>query len=264
MRDYVNPLLVLLATVLFAWSMAGGTESESALLQPSLWLITLCATGCIVNGLLCPARGLAHRPMLACAVWSMVYLLLGSFTWVYLMQEDVTDSEAAEKYRAYIDDTDRSPYAVDDAGDSTLSLAAALGKEAVVRRLLNHYAHGAAEHPALCHAAYRAAQSGREKPLRHLLAAGVPADAEETGDTLLTAAVNSGKSKTVLALLEAKADINRPDADGNTPLHHAALNGDLAMVKLLLEHGADKHRTNRSGYRPADLTSHTNLGDMLQ
>lgn len=264
MRDYVNPLLLFIITALFAWSMAGDTESENALMQPGLWLLTLCATGCVVNGLLCLARGLAHRPMLAGAVWSMVHLLLGSFAWVYLAQDKGVDPEAAAKYRTYIAETARSPYTADEAGDCTLTLAATLGKDAVVRRLLAKHPHGEAESAVLRRAARLAALNGHDTALRHLLAAGVPADAAEEGEPLLIAAVNSTKSKTVLALLQAGADVNGADADGNTPLLHAARNGDFAMTKLLLEHGADKTRANANGLRPVDVTSHTSISELLE
>ena len=65
MRDYANPVLLFLITALFAWAMSDLTVSESPWAQPGLWLLTLCATGCLVNGALCFARGLAHRPVLA-------------------------------------------------------------------------------------------------------------------------------------------------------------------------------------------------------
>lgn len=263
MRDYSNPILLLIITALFAWCMTGGTESDNALLQPELWLLTVCATGCLVNGLLCLARGLAHRPLLSGAVWSMVHLLLGCVAWVYLSQSDGIDRDTAAKYRARIADPALSPYAADEAGDSTLSLAAAMDKDAVVRRLLAHHPHSEAEQPALMHAARCAARNGCAGALRRLLAAGVPADADETGEPLLITAVNSSKTKAALALLEAGADVNRADADGNTPLHHAAINGDFAMTKLLLDHGADRGRTNREGNRPADGTTHTNISDLL-
>lgn len=264
MKDYANPILLLVITALLAWCMTGGTESATALSDPSLWLLTLCATGCLVNGLLCLARGLAHRPMLAGAVWSMVHLLVGCCAWVYLSQDTGIDREAAAKYREYIADTGRSPYAADDTGDSTLTLAAAMGKDGVVRRMLAKHPHGEAEQPVLLHAARQAAQNGHDGVLRHLLAAGVPPAADTEGEPLLITAVNSGKTKAALALLDAGADINCADADGNTPLHHAAVNGDFAMTKLLLTRGADRTRTNAAGHRPADCTTHTNISDLLQ
>lgn len=263
MRDYANPLLLFVITALFAWCMAGGTESESALLQPGLWLLTVCATGCIVNALLCLARALAHRPVLAGVVWSMVHLVLGCGAWVWLAQDAGTEREILAKYRDRIADHRLSPYVADEAGDSTLSLAAALGKDAVVRRLLASHPHGEAEQAALLHAAWCAAQNGRDMALRRLLEAGVPANAAYADAPLLITAVNSGKLKVAAALLEAGADVNAADAEGNTPLLHAVVNGNFAMVKLLLEQGADPARSNHAGRRADDCTHHTAILELL-
>lgn len=263
MKDYANPTLLLLITALFAWSMAGGTESDSALLQPGLWLLTVCATGCIVNGLLCLARALAHRPVLAGVVWSMVHLVLGCGAWVWLSQDEGVNREALSKYRERIAEHSLSPYTADEEGDSTLSLAAALGKDAVVRRLLAHYPHAETEQPALLHAAWCAAQNGQESTLRRLLEAGVPANAAYADAPLLVTAVNSGKLKVAAALLAAGADVNAADADGNTPLIHAVVNGNFAMVKLLLEQGADPTRRNLAGRCAADCTHHTAILELL-
>lgn len=264
MRDYANPLLLFVITALFAWCMAGGTESESALLQPGLWLLTVCATGCIVNALLCLARALARRPVLAGVVWSMVHLVLGCGAWVWLAQDEGTDRETLAKYRDRIADHRLSPYVADEAGDSTLSLAAALGKDAVVRRLLASHPHGEAEQAALLHAAWCAAQNGQDAPLRRLLEAGVSARAEYADAPLLITAVNSGKVKAVSALLAAGAEVNAPDAEGNTALMHAVVNGHYAMVKLLLEQGADPALTNRAGRRAADGTAHSAILELLE
>jgi ankyrin repeat protein len=52
------------------------------------------------------------------------------------------------------------------------------------------------------------------------------------------------------ALLDAGADVNAPDTFGRTPLMYAALNGNLDIVTLLIDNGADidlqyRHRTAR-------------------
>lgn len=263
MKDYVNPLLLLIITALFAWCMAGSSESESILLQPGLWLLTVCATGCIVNALLCIARALAHRPVLAGVVWSMVHLVLGCGAWVWLSQDEGVNRETLAKYRDRIADHTLSPYAADEEGDSTLSLAAALGKDSVVRRLLVSHPHAGAEQPALLHAAWCAAQNGRDSALRRLLDAGVPANAVYADAPLLITAVNSGKLKVAAVLLAAGADVNAADAEGNTPLLHAVVNGNYAMVKLLLEQGADPTRPNHSGRRAADCSHHTAILELL-
>lgn len=264
MRDYANPVLLFLITALFAWAMSDISVSESPWAQPGLWLLTLCATGCLVNGALCIARGLAHRPVLAGVVWSMVHLILGSCAWVYLAQDDSADRAELAKYRTLIEQRDLSPYAADNEGDTLLSLAAGLGKDAVVRRLLAQHPHGEAEAPALTHAAWHAAQNGRDKALRHLLAAGVSPDADVADTPLLCAAVNSGRLKAVAALVEGGANPNRTDAEGNTPFIHAVINGDIATARYLRAHGADPHTTNREGRRAADYSRSNKLDELME
>lgn len=264
MRDYANPVLLFLITALFAWAMSDLAISDSAWVQPGLWLLTLCATGCLVNGALSVARGLAHRPVLAGIIWSMVHLILGSCAWLYLAQDDSADRAELEKYRVLIAQHELSPYAADNEGDTLLSLAAGLGKDAVVRRLLAQHPHGEAELPALTHAAWHAAQNGRDKALYHLLAAGVSPDADIADTTLLTAAVNSGRLKAVIALVESGANVNRADADGNTPFMHAVINGDLATARYLREHGADPQTPNREGRRAADYSRSDKLDELIK
>ncbi|MFC1793884.1 ankyrin repeat domain-containing protein, partial [Planctomycetota bacterium] len=50
--------------------------------------------------------------------------------------------------------------------------------------------------------------------------------------------VKSGKMKIVRLLVEAKADINAKDEEGNTPLHDASRTGKIEVVQLLIEAGA--------------------------
>lgn len=264
MRDYANPVLLFLITALFAWAMSDLAISDSAWVQPGLWLLTLCATGCLVNGALSIARGLTHRPVLSGVVWSMAHLILGSCAWLYLAQDDSADRAELEKYRTLITQHELSPYAADNEGDTLLSLAAGLGKDAVVRRLLAQHPHGEAEAPALTHAAWHAAQNGRDKALYHLLAAGVSPDADIADTTLLTAAVNSGRLKAVIALVESGANVNRADADGNTPFMHAVINGDLATARYLREHGANPQTPNREGRRAADYSRSDKLDELIK
>ncbi len=60
----------------------------------------------------------------------------------------------------------------------------------------------------------------------------------ELDQKLLTSAIASDTNKVVEALSEG-AHINVSDAGANTPLHWAAMNGDLEMVRLLVEKSAD-------------------------
>ena len=68
-------------------------------------------------------------------------------------------------------------------------------------------------------------------------------DDDEERLTALSVAVQHGHPKVVSRLLEADADTDmRGDICGKTPLLSAAFNGDLDIVRLLLEASADKEK----------------------
>ena len=55
----------------------------------------------------------------------------------------------------------------------------------------------------------------------------------------LIEAVKSGNKESVRALIEAGGQVNQQDKQGWAPLNWAAGKGDLEIVELLLQHGAD-------------------------
>ena len=54
-------------------------------------------------------------------------------------------------------------------------------------------------------------------------------------------------------LLERGADVSCATADGWTPLHGAAVEGELGTVRLLLERGADPTATTNAGRTPLEI-----------
>ena len=54
---------------------------------------------------------------------------------------------------------------------------------------------------------------------------------------------------------ECGADVNLRDANGYTPLHHAAARGDNAMIQYLVERGADVTVISRKGQTTADMAN---------
>jgi len=57
------------------------------------------------------------------------------------------------------------------------------------------------------------------------------------------------------ALVEAGANVNLTQQGDWTPLHEAADNNYIELVKLLLAHGADKHAKSDDGRTPLDMAA---------
>jgi ankyrin repeat protein len=60
--------------------------------------------------------------------------------------------------------------------------------------------------------------------------------------------------------------VNAVQQDGFTPLHGAAQNGQLEMVQLLLEHGADPSMRDTAGRSPLDFAregGYTEVSEIL-
>ena len=69
----------------------------------------------------------------------------------------------------------------------------------------------------------------------------------------LHAATAARQPAIVRMLIQAGADVNQPQQQGFRPLHAAAQNGDAESVKLLLEHGADRQARADNNQTAADL-----------
>jgi ankyrin len=63
-------------------------------------------------------------------------------------------------------------------------------------------------------------------------------------------AVKAGDRVAALVLIERRADVNAPEADGTTALHWAVHNGDVELVDRLIRAGADARAKNEYGATP--------------
>lgn len=80
------------------------------------------------------------------------------------------------------------------------------------------------------------------------MAAGTPAAPIARGGlTALLFAVRQGQTAAVKSLLDAKADINAVDSDGNNALTLAILNTHYDLTQLLIERGADPNIAAKNG-----------------
>src|ERR1700738_2968507 len=87
----------------------------------------------------------------------------------------------------------------------------------------------------------QAVRSGDIASTQAILATGFnPNTRDNLGATALHDAVWTGQLELVRLLLEHGADPNIPHAEGlSTPLHYAAIKGNAAIAAMLLDHGAD-------------------------
>jgi ankyrin repeat protein len=83
-------------------------------------------------------------------------------------------------------------------------------------------------------------------------------------DTRLVDAVKAGDKTAATSLLQQKADVNAPEADGTTALAWAARQDDAALVDQLLSAGADVKTANRYGVTPLYLACQNGSAPIIE
>ena len=82
---------------------------------------------------------------------------------------------------------------------------------------------------------------------------------DSDGDTPLHCAAIGGKLEVAQILLKLNVEVNSRNVEGSTPLHHASRGswslprGTAAIVRLLLDYGADAHMRNLSGKTASEV-----------
>jgi len=137
--------------------------------------------------------------------------------------------------------------------------AAALGEEDRLREVLDADPTGSTAYSGDGFTALHfAAFFGRPDAVALLIERGAEVDAFGRGwmtGTALHSAVSRLQSDVARILLEAGANPDVRQSAGWTPLHAAAMNGDLVSVELLLAAGADPGAANDEGRTVADLAN---------
>lgn len=249
MKDFYNPLLLLVVVGLLSCRFMDIEGADTW----TLWALVLCATGFVVDGALALARALTHRSGVMQVVWSVVFLIVGSCTWVLVSRANDAGAEELAEFRAAYAALQQGGdvNAHNDSGDSVLVLAVECGRENVVRELLQR---GDVSAECKLAAAMRAVECNRELELRLLLENGVPVNAAIHGSTLLCAAAAEGQPRVLALLLEQGALPDMVDAAGTPPLVHAVLSGNTAVVKTLLAAGANPAACDAAGRSAASYS----------
>lgn len=106
-------------------------------------------------------------------------------------------------------------------------------------------------------ALHQAAVAGQADEVAHLIAAGEDVGAVDKAlMTPLHLACQQGGLDVARALVAAGAPVDAQDGYGNTPLWRAVFafqGGDPALIRLLLDAGADPDRKNNSDRSPRDM-----------
>ena len=95
------------------------------------------------------------------------------------------------------------------------------------------------------------------------MAAAPESKEDKSPEELLCAAAKSGNEEEVARLLASGADATHFDADGVTPLMHAAAGDHAAVVRLLLDCGAPWNALSPSGLSAGDFASGPDTYDLL-
>lgn len=257
MKDYVNPVLLLIVIILIACRTIAETPAAADALDLALW--TLCATAVLTNGALGLARALSKRPSVFSIIWAVVFFITGCFVWT-MRSAEAEPSEEQQRYRELSATHLNKPLERDSEGENLLTRAAALGQVATVQSIINH---APVQEADLNEAGLRAAEANKVRVLDALAARGLSAKAVVQGTPLLHAAAQNGACEAMEWALVRGALPNSRDDEGTTALIHATLSGSAPAVRLLLEYGADTRMRDTKGYSPADYAHTEELQALL-
>ena len=79
----------------------------------------------------------------------------------------------------------------------------------------------------------------------------------------LTKAAQRGQKSLIIFLLDSGINPNQTDGNGNAALHHAAGEGHVEIVRLLVDASADVNRKNRWNETPLHRASYRNRAAII-
>ncbi len=251
----VNPALFLVLIVLVTLVRTGENQGDPQANWVLSLTLTLLAVALIANVALSLARVFARRPVLSCAVWSLVFLMMASFVWM----GNLIEAEAPIDENEWV--FEGVPEGAERERAVALLYAAARGQEEVLEQMLPQLTLG--NEPTRA-AAVVAIEFNRRACLELLLDRGLPAISQWQGQSLVSTAIIEKRPELLRLVLERGGDANAMDAEGYTPLMQAAHGNDERAVNILRDFGAKPHFVNPQGYRAVDFASESRVVEALE
>ena len=137
--------------------------------------------------------------------------------------------------------------AIDEDGNNALHLAAKIGNDSIVKKLLGHSDVDISGHKGRT-ALLFSVIGGHASTAKILEHAGADIERkDEGGENALQLAIAEGHHKVIKSLIESGFNVNMKGAGSKTPLITAAELGQGNTVKLLLDNGANPLLKDESG-----------------
>lgn len=130
-----------------------------------------------------------------------------------------------------------SSYAYDDERMQIVDLLVKKGADVNKQQKINGLAP--------LHMAY-----GETKVIRYLLQHGANPSITDNFRSTPLHRLSDSSLQAAMLLIEAGADVNAQDGNGQTPLHHAAIDNSARFATLLISSGAQVNARDKKGYTP--------------
>eukprot|EP01114_Cavostelium_apophysatum_P019392 TRINITY_DN623_c0_g1_i1.p1 TRINITY_DN623_c0_g1~~TRINITY_DN623_c0_g1_i1.p1 ORF type:complete len:153 (+),score=56.23 TRINITY_DN623_c0_g1_i1:40-498(+) len=111
---------------------------------------------------------------------------------------------------------------------------------------------------------FLAAKQGRDDDVKELIKQIDVNTTDQLGNTALHYAAGANHLSTIKILVTApKVNVNKKDKVGDTALHKAAFKGSEEVVQALVDAGADINAKNNQGQKPSDVAKTSNVHALL-
>lgn len=121
------------------------------------------------------------------------------------------------------------------------------------------------ERSAFIDGVFDLARTGRHDELGEMLSAGVPVNITNArNDTLLIVAAYAQQASVVAVLIQLGANLDHVNNMGQTAVSCAVFRNDQALLRMLIEAGADVHAGAHSGLAIAQQFGLTEMVGILQ